>query len=148
MKWKKIAALGLIGLAGLTGVGYAYQGTPGVPGPNCTIDETVHTTLQTAIENGDYTTFQQLKDEYDIAKGRIWSIIDTPEEFQLFSELHKAVTSGDVEKAMELRQELGLPLGGQYGHASGPRDGTGFQHRGRGPHGTGTGNGTGSKWGQ
>ncbi len=149
MSWKKIGALGLIGLIGLAGLGYAYQGTPGVPGPNCTVDEEIRTSLQNAIDSGDYATFQQLKDEYNIAKGKIWSIIDTPEEFALFSQLHNAVISGDIDKAMEIREELGLPLGGSYGHAhaSGPQDGTGNQFRGRGSHQGGPRDGSGNRWG-
>lgn len=149
MNWKKMAALGLVGLLGAAGIGYAYQGVPGTPGPNCTVDKNVRAELQSAIENGDYATFQQIRDEYNIAKGRIWEIIDTPEEFELFSELHKAVITGDVDRALEIREELGLPLGGGYGyaHASGPRDGTGNQFRGKGPHRGGLADGTGNAWG-
>jgi len=149
MSWKKIAALGLVGLLGAAGIGYAYQGVPGTPGPNCTVDDSVRAELQAAIESGDYATFQQIRDEYDIAKGKIWSTIDTPEEFELFSELHEAVTSGDIDRAMEIREELGLPLGGNYGyaHASGPQDGTGKQFRGKGPHMGGPADGSGNAWG-
>lgn len=149
MNWKRITALGLVGLVGLAGLGYAYQGVPGISGPNCTVDESVRAELQAAIENGDYAAFQQIKDEYGIAKGRIWSIIDTPEEFEIFSELREAILSGDIDRAVELREELGLPLGGGYGyaHASGPADGTGFKHRGKGPHMNGPKDGTGNVWG-
>jgi len=124
MQWKKMAALGLVGLLGAAGIGYAYQGVPGTPGPNCTVDKNVQAELQAAIESGDYATFQQIRDE-------------------------KAVISGDVDRAMEIREELGLPLGGGYGyaHASGPRDGTGKRHMGIGSHRSGPRDGTGNRWG-
>ncbi|NPA76546.1 MAG: hypothetical protein GXN93_02225 [Candidatus Diapherotrites archaeon] len=149
MSWKKIAAIGLVGLLGAASIGYAYQGTPGTSGPNCTVDASVRAELQTAIQNGDYATFQQIRDEYNIAKGRIWEIIDTPEEFELFSELHEAVTTGDIDRAMEIREELGLPLGGGYGyaHASGAHDGTGKQFHGGNHHKSGPADGTGNAWG-
>ncbi len=120
----------------------------GCKGRNCTVNDSTRSQLQTAIETEDYTTFTELTSTYNIAKGRIFTAIDSPEDFQLLSELHNAIQAGDIDTGMEIRQELGLPLSGGYGyaHGSGPTDGTGNQHRGKGPHASGDQDGTGPAW--
>lgn len=113
----------------VVGVASAYRGDPPVQGPNYSEDR--HEAVEQAFENGDYDAWKSLISENG-RNGRVLEVVNE-NNFAQFAEAHKAMESGDLVKAAEIRAELGLNNG------NGPRDGTGFKQ--------GSGMGQGSKKG-
>lgn len=66
--------------------------------------KTNHEQMLKAIESGDYTAWKQLQ----TMSGWISQYI-TKDNFATFAEMHKAMLSGDLTKAEEIRTKLGLP---------------------------------------
>lgn len=111
------AAIGLIGAAGIAS---AYQGGHSVQGPN--FDADIHAQKLVAFEERDYTVWKDLMEQQG-NNGRVLEVVNS-ENFNTFVEAHNAALSGDMEKAAELRAELGLNNG------MGPKDGTGYGQAG------------------
>lgn len=97
---------------------YAYQGDPGVQGPNCSDER--HEAMTQAFENYDYNAWKELMD----GKGRVTEVI-TEENFARFVEAHNLALSGDIDGADAIRTELGLGTGEGYRNGQGLRDGSG-----------------------
>lgn len=126
MKNKKlgigIAVLTLVIItAGFTASSFAYQGDPNVPGPNHSPER--HEAMVNAFETGDYSAWKDLMD----GKGRITEVVNE-DNFAKFAEAYELAKSGDMEKAREIRAELGLGQGGQN---RGMRSGTGERGAGK-----------------
>ena len=131
MKTKKtyaIAASFMIALLGMSLV-MAYQGNPAVQGPD--YSEERHEAMEQAFDNSDYNAWVSLMQE----TGRNPRVLDvvTEDNFATFVGAHEAAQNGDLERARELRGELGLNDG------QGPKDGSG--HRGMMNKGSGQGQG-------
>lgn len=124
-----IFAFAIVGVLGISLVA-AYQGDYSVKGPNYSEDR--HEAMEQVFDNLDYDAWVVLMTE----DGRHPRVVDvvTEDNFSTFAEAHEAMKAGDVERAAELRAELGLNNG------KGPRDGTGFRRgqgsgmRGQGKH--------------
>jgi hypothetical protein len=86
----------------------AYQGDPNLQGPNCTPER--HEAMERAFDNKDYDSWKNLMS----GKGRVSQVI-TEENFARFAEAHQLVKEGKSEEAKQIRQELGLGLGGRNG---------------------------------
>lgn len=84
----------------------AYQGDPGVSGPNCTPER--HEAMEQAFENNDYNAWKELMN----GKGRVTQVI-TEENFAQFAQAHQLAEEGNLEEANAIRQELGLGGGNQ-----------------------------------
>jgi len=108
----RTAVLALLSLmiVGIVAAGaLAYRGDPDVTGPN--YNEEAHDLIEAAIESGDYDEWIALREEYGLPmNGRIFDVIDE-NNFYLFSEMHEAMEEGDLDRAQEIRTELGLGLG-------------------------------------
>jgi len=119
MNNKKVLSVFALGIIALLGVSFvaAYQGDYSVNGPD--YSEERHETMEQAFDNLDYSTWVTLMAE----SGRNPRVLDvvTEDNFATFVEVHKAGKSGDIERALKLRTELGLNNG------SGSKDGTGFR---------------------
>jgi len=101
----------------------AYQGDPSVQGPDCTPER--HEAMEQAFENNDYNAWKELMS----GKGRVSQVV-TEENFARFAEAHQLAQEGKLDEAKQIRQELGLGLGGRRG--SGDGQGLGGQNMGRG----------------
>jgi len=66
--------------------------------------------IQTAIENKDYSAWKTLMEENNSRNSIILSVV-TEDNFDLFSEMHSAMQSGDFETAKQIKEELGLENG-------------------------------------
>jgi len=108
-------ALGMLALLGVSLVA-AYQGDSSVQGPNYSEDR--HEAMTQAFADGDYDAWVALMAE----NGRHSRVMEVVNEgnFAVFAEAYEARMAGDLEKAAELRAELGLNNG------VGPKDGSGF----------------------
>ncbi|MEM4396866.1 MAG: hypothetical protein QXR30_04400 [Candidatus Woesearchaeota archaeon] len=74
-------------------------------------NEEVHAKLQEAIKNRDYENWKKIREEYNLPnKGRIFSVINK-ENFGKYAELHEAMQNNDLEKANQIKAELGLGMG-------------------------------------
>jgi len=106
-----LLSLGMIAVLGISLVA-AYQGDYSVKGPDYSDDRHV------AMQEADYDAWVALMSE----SGRHPRVLDvvTEENFAKFVEAREAGKSGDVERAVGLRAEIGL------GDGIGLRDGTGF----------------------
>ncbi len=133
MKNKKtmgFVALGIVALLGISLVA-AYQGDPSVKGPNYSDDR--HQAMQEAFTNYDYNAWVALMTEDGRSPGVLNKIDES--NFALFVDSHNAAISGDLDKAAELRAELGLGQGMKQGQ------GNGQSMKGQGMHsGQGSGN--------
>jgi hypothetical protein len=105
-KTMSVLALGLVALLGV-GLVAAYQGDYSVKGPNYSEDR--HERMEEAFENLDYDAWVALMSE----SGRMSRVLDVVNEdnFAIFVAVHEAMKEGDMEKASELRAELGLGVG-------------------------------------
>ena len=86
----------------------AYQGEPGVQGPNCTPER--HEAMTQAFDNEDYNAWKELMQ----GKGRAIEVINEG-NFAQFAEAHQLALEGKTEEANQIREELGLGLGGRHG---------------------------------
>jgi len=98
-----LAVLGLV-LAGGVASSYAFQGNPNVQPPNYSTER--HRAVMDAFSNNDYQAWKEL-----VAARRVAAVIDSQEKFDKLTEAHQVALAGDLEKAKEIRQELGLPAG-------------------------------------
>jgi len=73
--------------------------------------EEYQTTIQTALDNGDYNAWREAID----SQPRISDIINQ-DNFDQFVQMHNYMQSGDFEAAGKIRTELGLPEGGHGMH--------------------------------
>jgi len=106
-----LAVLGLVLTAGIAST-YAYQGNPAITGPNYSPER--HEAMLKAFENKDYNSWKKLMGNRGPAK-----VIDNQDKFNKFVEARQAALAGDVNKARQLRVELGL--GNGMGKANGKR---------------------------
>jgi len=67
--------------------------------------------IQTAIENQDYTAWKALMEENNNPRNTMMLSVITEDNFSLFSEMHNAMQSGDIETAKTISEELGLEQG-------------------------------------
>ncbi len=81
----------------------AYRGNPELSGPNCNSE--TRSAVKLALENNDFQSWKNLISE----NNRVTQFV-TEENFSKFSEMHKLMSSGNFEKAKEIRTELGLGL--------------------------------------
>ena len=107
-----ILAIGLFASAA-----FAYQGDMTAVNPN--YDEERHVLMASAIDNMDYDAWSSLMQ----GKGRVKEVV-TADNFPLFVEMHNARNAGNLERANEIRAELGLGQG--LKHRSGNRMGNGM----------------------
>jgi hypothetical protein len=114
MKKIAIISVALVALLVSAGLALAYKGDPSVKGPN--FSEERHAEMQAAFDNLDYSAWYSLMTQ----DGRHPKVVDvvTEENFAKFVEARNASLSGDKEKALELKKELGLGLG-QMKHLNG-----------------------------
>jgi len=116
MKSKLIIGLSVLTLMGGAMVApsiiNAYQGEPGMQGPNCT--EERHQAMTQAFENNDYQAWKELMQ----GRGRASELINE-DNFDRFAEAHQLALEGKTEEAKQIRQELGLGLGNRYGNRDG-----------------------------
>jgi len=107
-----IAALVLGGLFTLPSAVNAYKGDPSVKGPDCT--EERHEKMEQAFGNNDYNAWTNLMQ----GKGKVTQVINEG-NFAKFAEAHKLAEEGKMDKAKQIREELGLGLGNRKGNGSG-----------------------------
>jgi hypothetical protein len=119
-KMLSVFALGIIALLGISFIA-AYQGDYSVNGPNYSKER--HKAMEQAFEDLDYDAWVTLMIE-NKRHSKVMEIV-TEDNFATFVEAHEAGKSGDVERAQELRAELGM------NNRMGPKDGTGFGNRKR-----------------
>lgn len=86
----------------------AYQGDPNVQGPNFTIER--HEAMTQAFENND---FQAWKEQMQ-GKGRVIQVVNE-DNFAQFALGHKLAQEGELDKAKQIRAELGLGLRNGFG---------------------------------
>ena len=99
-----IIALLVVGMFFSTAIASAYRGDPSKTGPN--YSEERHSAMEKAFESGDYDAWYKLMTE-DGRHPRVVDVI-TKDNFDKFAQAHE---TGDHEKVMELRNELGLGRG-------------------------------------
>lgn len=138
-----VAMLMGMGLAAAVGASAAGRGVgyDAVERGNC--DASQHEAVEQVLEAGDYDAWVALMEGH----GRITDVV-TEDNFDVFIEMHEAMEDGLVEKAQELREDLGLGMHpqdgsgyrGQYGEGEG-------RHAGAMHRGMGLGDGTNSRWG-
>lgn len=76
--------------------------------PRAYYNEEVHAKLQEAIKNRDYETWKRIREENNLpTRGRIFSVINK-DNFGKYAELHEAMQNNDLEKANQIKAELGL----------------------------------------
>lgn len=93
----------------------AYQGDPGVKGPNYTAER--HEAMTQAFETADYNAWKELMQ----GKGRVTQVINE-DNFARFAQAHQLAQAGNLEEAKQIRQELGLGL--RNGSGQGMQKGT------------------------
>lgn len=108
---KKRILLGILGLAAAGSLAYAtgtmaYRGNPDVQGPNYT--QYRHEQMEKAFENNDYPAWKNLMN----GRGRVMQVVNE-DNFNRFAEAHRLAEEGQIAEANQIRQELGLGLGGQ-----------------------------------
>ena len=105
----------------------AYQGDPGVQGPNYTAER--HEAMTQAFNNGDYNAWKGQME----GKGAASRV--TEANFPRFAEAHKLASEGDLEGARKIREELGLGMkdgsGQKQGSGEHKADGSGQNGMGR-----------------
>lgn len=92
--------------------------------------------IDQAIEARDYNTWKSEHEAWNPNDTRLTGKI-TADNFEQFAQMREARKSGDMTKAAQLREELGVSAGGQH-HGQGKKMGKGNCD------GTGTGSGAGS----
>ena len=118
-------AVALLSVLLVSSLAMAYQGNPGVKGPE--FEEERHEAMKNAFENLDYDAWADLME----GKGRVLEIV-TEDNFAKFAEMHDAKISGDIETAKEIAEELGLGVGKGSGRRGMNRNGQGRMARGNG----------------
>jgi len=116
----------IVGIAGLfaislflAGTVFAYRGDPMAEGPN--YDPETCGQVEAAMESGDYAEWVRLREENNLPMhGRMFHVINE-ENFNLFQQLHEAREEGDTETVNQIRQDLGLGQGKQFGNFGGSR---------------------------
>ncbi len=104
-----------------TSVVSAYQGNPGVQGPDYSLER--HTAMTQAFETNDYNDWADLMSN----KGRVTEVINA-DNFDDFVKAHNLAMDGDLEGAKAIRADLGLGLGnkdGDMGQGKNLKDGSG-----------------------
>ena len=118
MKNKKMVSMFAFGLVVFLGISLvaAYQGDYSAEGPAFSTDR--HEVMTQAFEDLDYDAWVALM----VEGGKHSRVMDVVNEdnFALFVEAREAGMSGDTDRAIALRSELGL------GNGVGSKDGTGF----------------------
>ncbi|MFA5855891.1 MAG: hypothetical protein WC867_00910 [Candidatus Pacearchaeota archaeon] len=118
---KIIAAISILAVALLIGSGLvlAYQGDPTKKGPN--YSEERHVAMEKAMDNLDYEAWYSLMTE-NTNHPRVVDVV-TKENFPKFVEAHNAIEAGDLDKANEIRKELGLGQGQMKSKTTGSNNG-------------------------
>ena len=126
MKQKKMFAVLTLGVLLFAGIGsvMAYRGDATTVGPN--YSEARHSAMTEAFSNNDYYSWFELMQQA-LGNHRVTEKINV-DNFDVFSQMHNAMLSGDTETADELRASLGLGQGNQ-------RRGVGSGQRGQGYNG-------------
>lgn len=93
----------------------AYRGDPSVQGPNFSTER--HEAMQEAFANRDYNAWRELMAD----RGRVTQMI-TEENFDQFAQAHELAMDGKLDEAREIRQDLGLGMGG-FGRGKGGSQG-------------------------
>jgi len=101
------AAVIIMGALATAGA-YAYRGDPGQFGPNYTPER--HEQMEKAFENKDYNAWKSLMN----GRGRVSEVVNEA-NFSRFAEMHELMEDGKIDEANQIRQELGLGIGGGYG---------------------------------
>jgi len=96
----------------------AYQGDPGVRGPDYTDER--HAVMTQAFENNDYNAWKEQMQ----GKGRVTQVINEG-NFARFAQAHKLALEGKKDEASQIRTELGLGLRNGSGQGQYKRQGTG-----------------------
>lgn len=127
---KTFVSLGIFGIMALLGMSlvFAYQGEPGVQGPN--FSEERHEAMQNAFDDLDYDAWVDLMTENDRHPRIVEVIIE--DNFAEFVEARNAVLNGDEDALKEFRESLGLGEGKmRHGdeESLGKRQGKGFGNR-------------------
>lgn len=94
----------------ILGTVYAYRGDVTKLGPN--YDPVVHESIQSAIEAGDYQSWQAIVSKRD-NNSKIRTYI-TEDNFQEYSKAYKDALNGNPQNLQEFRASLGLGKGNQY----------------------------------
>ncbi len=116
-----ILTAGVLGMS--LQVASAYQGDPSVTGPNYSADR--HEAMEQAFADGDYEAWRELMN----GRGRVLEMV-TADNFNEFARAHELAEAGNIEGALEIRQELGLGQGQRSGYGHSTRVGAGkMQHR-------------------
>lgn len=97
--------------------------------------------IDAAIAARDYQAWKAEHDAWG-GKGRMADKV-TPENFETFAKLHEAVKAGRTEEAALLREQLGMPRGGNGGGHARHGGGAGQGQGKGGRHGNGQGMGGG-----
>jgi len=131
MDKKLITVFSLLAVAGIAALGateaMAYMGDPSVKGPN--YNEEIHTQMQEAIENRDYESWIQIREENNLPmKGKMFQVMNE-ENFEQFVQLKEAMINGDDELANQIREELGVGMGHRHMAKFGPKES--FQFAGK-----------------
>ncbi|MFH1801939.1 MAG: hypothetical protein ABH864_00640 [archaeon] len=92
--------------------------------------------VEAAIEVGDYAAWVEAMGDKANGRGADMVSLVTEENFALFVEMHRAMESGDFDRAQEIRGELGFPEGpgGCDGSGAGGFE-KGMRGHGMGMHG-------------
>lgn len=129
--------LGLLAVFGLLGLGFAWGGFLDSPAA-AELPDDVKEEFKTAMEEHDFETLKELREEYLPDGPRPLDELDeeTKEEIlSLREQIHEAMISGDYETADGLREEMrelmpegfhmGPLMGGHHGMRGFPPDGMG-----------------------
>jgi len=135
-----ILALFVTGLV-LVGMVTAFQGAPNREGHKFNGEfkekfeefREIHDQLRVAMENGDYNEWLSIIEENDLPmREKITSVINE-DNFHLLKELHDAREAGDIDRVMEIKEDLGIGPGRPpMGQGHGRCQGKGFGGRMRG----------------
>ncbi len=127
----------IFGILGLALVGIllsavfvsAYRGDPTQTGPYYNPEK--HEEMMNAFENMDYETWVELMTR-DGKSPRILEVVNE-DNFDLFIEMRNAMIADDINRANELRMELGLGQGMMKQQGKGFGGGKGMRGQGGGP---------------
>lgn len=104
----------VVGMAFANGFGNQFQGQ--------LVDSEIHEQMETAMLNGDYSTWKQIHEDNNLP---IRNIELTEENFAKMIQMHNAMESGDFQTANAIREELGFK---NQGLKQGQQNGLG-QHK-------------------
>jgi hypothetical protein len=106
------AILMAVGLMGMTTIASAYQGDPNMTGLNYSSER--HEAMREAFAKKDYYAWKDLM----IGKGRVTEVVNR-DNFSEFVRAHELALEGELEKAQEIRRELGLGQKQHLGNGNG-----------------------------